>query len=319
MGFENEQTAQVIVNQGIAEAANYRRSESRLISNLMKLAAGRLYKYVECKSLRVVAISKYGLSPDVAETLITIARKCNDIPELFPELQAGRLTLSNARMILPILKPDNQAKWISSACLMSKRQLQKEIAKEFPRQAPVEESLRYVSAERLQLKCGVSEKLSEQIRRVQDLESSRQSKPVNIEGAIEAAICVYLDRLDPLEKALRAQKRANRHATTQRVSKPVPPPEKPVPPKKIDPHFIPAALKHAVTLRDGDQCTRPLEDGSRCPERRWLDTHHVVPIYLGGKTELDNLTTLCKSCHSWLHWQAGTPSHSHPRTPVPPE
>jgi hypothetical protein len=167
--------------------------------------------------------------------------------------------------------------------------------------------MRYVSAERLQLKCGVSEELSQQIRRVQDLESSKQGKSVNIEGAIEAAVGDYLDRHDPLEKAKRALKRAEKRNVLQAATKDVPLQGKDVP-APTDPHFVPAALHHAVTLRDGDQCTEIQKDGSRCPERRWLHAHHVVHVYLGGKTELSNLRTLCSFCHRQLHRLAGTPS-----------
>jgi hypothetical protein len=129
--------------------------------------------------------------------------------------------------------------------------------------------MRYVSAERPQLKCGVSEELSEQIRRVQDLESSKQGKAVNIEGALEAAVSNYLERNDPLEKAKRAQRRAEKRNVSQAATKDVPLARKDVPAANVDPYFI--------------------------------------PVYLGGKTVLSNLRTLCSFCHKRLHRLAGTP------------
>jgi len=32
-------------------------------------------------------------------------------------------------------------------------------------------------------------------------------------------------------------------------------------------------------------------------EAKCLEAHHIVPLYNGGKDELDNLITLCNDCH----------------------
>jgi|SRR3989344_1429909 len=31
-----------------------------------------------------------------------------------------------------------------------------------------------------------------------------------------------------------------------------------------------------------------------------LEAHHIIPIYLGGKDELDNIITLCFDCHKFV-------------------
>jgi hypothetical protein len=319
MSYGIKKENQFLLDDAIDCAKSYLSAEGDLIAALMKLDKENVHRDLDLRSLRALAVSVLNLSEDVAGNFIAIARKSAEVPALLSEIQAGRVSVSNARTVLPILTSENHQKWLSSACALSKRQLQKEIAREYPRQAPVEESMRYVSAERLQLKCGVSEELSIQIRRVQDLESSKQGKAVNIEGAIEAAFDHYLDRNDPLEKAKRAQRNAEKRAqrtvetgvekrdVSQAVVKDVPLVRKDVPVPK-DPHFVPAALHHAMTLRDGDQCTEILKTGERCPERRWLHGHHIIPVYLGGKTVLSNLRTLCSFCHKRLHRLAGTPS-----------
>jgi hypothetical protein len=35
-----------------------------------------------------------------------------------------------------------------------------------------------------------------------------------------------------------------------------------------------------------------------------LAVHHVIPVALGGRDRLDNLTTLCANCHRIVHWLA---------------
>jgi hypothetical protein len=64
---------------------------------------------------------------------------------------------------------------------------------------------------------------------------------------------------------------------------------------------LPAALLRQVRLRDRGQCTHRDMLGLRCAQRRWLDTHHIVPVDQGGRDELDNLATLCSSHHRALH------------------
>jgi hypothetical protein len=302
-GIKNE--SQILLDDAKYCAEIFLSAEGNLIAALTKLDQGNVHRELDLRSLKALAISVLRLSEDAAGNFVAIAKKSSEVPTLLTEIRSGRVSVSNARTLLPILTPENQQKWLSSACVLGKRQLQKEIARAYPRLAPVEESLRYVSAERLQLKCGVSEELSEQIKRVQDLESSKQGKAVNIEGAIAAAVDSYLDRHDPLEKAKRAQKRAETKVEKRNVPQAV---SKDVPAANIDPHFGPAALGHAVTLRDGDQCTEIQKDGSRCPERRWLHAHHIVHVHLGGMTELSNLRILCNFCHKRLHRLVGTPS-----------
>lgn len=36
--------------------------------------------------------------------------------------------------------------------------------------------------------------------------------------------------------------------------------------------------------------------------RQVLTIHHVIPVELGGRDALDNLTTLCAICHRIVHW-----------------
>ena len=52
-----------------------------------------------------------------------------------------------------------------------------------------------------------------------------------------------------------------------------------------------AAARQRVLNRDGWRC-------KRCGLRGRLEIHHVTPLHLGGDGyALDNLETLCRSCH----------------------
>jgi len=53
---------------------------------------------------------------------------------------------------------------------------------------------------------------------------------------------------------------------------------------------VPSELRWAVFERDNFTC-------SDCGSRRFLQVDHVLPEVRGGKTELDNLQTLCAQCN----------------------
>jgi hypothetical protein len=80
---------------------------------------------------------------------------------------------------------------------------------------------------------------------------------------------------------------------------------KPVKQKKQDTlpssvtRYIPKALKRAVFARDNRQCSYVSPDGHRCEAKTYLQVDHILPFYVGGRTEFSNLRVLC-SCHNRL-------------------
>ena len=67
-----------------------------------------------------------------------------------------------------------------------------------------------------------------------------------------------------------------------------------------DRHPIDPALRNAVLARDDFHC--------KCCGMRMIGArlgliavHHILPVHVGGKDTMDNLTTLCVNCHINLH------------------
>jgi hypothetical protein len=58
--------------------------------------------------------------------------------------------------------------------------------------------------------------------------------------------------------------------------------------------YVPASVRREVWARDGGQCAFIGTDG-RCPERAWLEFHHVVPYADGGATNAANLQLRCRA------------------------
>jgi 5-methylcytosine-specific restriction endonuclease McrA len=61
-------------------------------------------------------------------------------------------------------------------------------------------------------------------------------------------------------------------------------------------NIISPRLRRAVLRRDGNVCQSP-----GCSHMQFLQIHHRVPMAQGGSTKLENLVTLCSSCHQALH------------------
>ncbi len=222
------------------------------------------------------------LSNDVAYCFIRVARKSKEVPELKESLRRREITVSKAKRIAAVITKDNSKHWLDLAKKLSKSQLEKEIAKIAP-QTATPEKVKYISEDRLQITMGVSEKCMENFKRVQDLVSQKDRKAASLEISLESALEFYLKHHDPVEKAKRnIQRNIKPQMTTQLGPGPVT-------------RRLPAQTKHQINARDQGQCTH-VEEGKRCENKRWLETHHQIPLSQGGNNNLNNLVTLC-----WAH------------------
>lgn len=62
--------------------------------------------------------------------------------------------------------------------------------------------------------------------------------------------------------------------------------------------MVRACIREAVLARDKYRCTKC---GTYGTNKNKLTMHHVIYRSKGGKDTLDNLITLCESCHRELH------------------
>jgi hypothetical protein len=64
---------------------------------------------------------------------------------------------------------------------------------------------------------------------------------------------------------------------------------------------LPAATKHRVFLKFQARCSHVDQQGERCCETKFLEIHHIKPLYAGGDDRLENLTLLCSGHHKGIH------------------
>jgi hypothetical protein len=279
----------------ILEAASrFRQCEAEMIDLIQQVDRHRVFMRKGHPSLFDYATKALRLSENVALNFISIARKAVEVPELKSEIRSGTITFTNARKIVPILTSENKAEWLFKAKHLTLRQLEKEVIKVRPMEA-TPERVRYVTLERVKLEVGLQEKEMLALRKVQDLMSQKGQRPVSLEEVINVMTQDYLDRHDPVKKAMRQVVRnsvlhVSKHVNSTNTRLP-----------------IPKAVEHRVNLRDQRRCTHD-SNGKRCNQTRWLDIHHKIPVSEGGQNTLENLTTLCSTHHQYIHLKEPEPA-----------
>src|SRR5687768_12962486 len=106
----------------------YLKHEAKLIDILQEIDRHKTYLHFEKPSLFTYATQVLKLGESIALALIAIARKSVQVPELKKALEEKKITISNARRIVPVLTAENQDEWISKAAKLSQVKLDQELA-----------------------------------------------------------------------------------------------------------------------------------------------------------------------------------------------
>jgi hypothetical protein len=68
---------------------------------------------------------------------------------------------------------------------------------------------------------------------------------------------------------------------------------------RLGTRHIPAQVKRAVWIRDGGRCAFVGTGNHRCPERGFLEFHHVRPHAVGGRATVDNIQVRCRAHNAY--------------------
>lgn len=96
-------------------ARRFFQAESELLELIQKIDVCKGFRELGHTSLFSYAVGELKLSESVALNLINVARKAVQVPALKKEIQDGRLSVSKARKIVPVLTVQNQSEWIEKA------------------------------------------------------------------------------------------------------------------------------------------------------------------------------------------------------------
>jgi 5-methylcytosine-specific restriction endonuclease McrA len=300
-------------------AARYNKDEAELMKIIKEIHQSKAFVTWGFTSLFDYCVQELKLSEASTSNFSAVAKKAKEVPSLSLAVETGELSISKARKIAPVVTKENHNQWLALAKTSTSREIEKAVAIAQPKLA-VKETMRFVAENVISITTAFSEEESELLKRVMDIESQKTRKASSRKDALVAALKEYLEHHDPVLKAKRAEMRAqkkhmnsleqkasaikstveSKEISTHELRKSVPgqKPLRHVP--GVRRAVLPAALIHAVHMRDQRQCTHS-QNNKRCGAIRWLDIHHIVPRSHGGKDILENLTTVCSAHHRMIH------------------
>jgi hypothetical protein len=132
-----------------------------------------------------------------------------------------------------------------------------------------------ISRGRFKLQLTIGQSALDDLHRAQAL-LSHQIPTGDLEKIFERALRLLVKRLEKQKYATTSKPRGS-NGTSR------------------NPRVIPADVRRAVRLRDGDQCTFVGSGGHRCTERRFLEFDHVLEVARGGSATVDGIRLRCRA------------------------
>ena len=261
-------------------------------------------------------MGRLGMSEEKTQRRIRAARLGRQFPQVFPRIADGRLTVTNACEIAPVLTPANAKQLLDAAAHKPKlevRRLVHAIQNPVPTSAPIsmpssEPGDAQAAAPSLSDLCapaapdtGMTETAPARVNRTRgrvfETESGAYGLRVEFTEEEFADFTRVRDLLshvvrngDPAEVLARALSIAATQLEKQRYgARPGNAAVKRTPKGR----HIPKALRRFIAERDGHCCTFTSPNGHRCGETKALQIDHITPLAQGGETKADNLRLLC--------------------------
>jgi hypothetical protein len=304
-------------------AARERGATALLVAHLAELDTRDVHLREGHSSLFAYCRDALALSEHEAYNRIEAARTARRFPVILEMLAEGTVSLTTVRLLAPHLSRDNHRKVLTSARGKRKPEVEEIVASLSPR-PDVPSSLRKLPApaavtaaaiaavpgvasppasvasgqvlpapallpsplpgrsaaltplspDRYKLQVTIAGATLEKLRLAKDL--LRHAIPAGDEAAIlDRALTALLAELSRKKHAAVARPRPSRaHAPGSR--------------------HIPAEVKRAVWRRDLGRCAYVGTSGRRCPERAFLEFHHVRPYAAGGEATASNVQLRCR-------------------------
>jgi hypothetical protein len=245
---------------------------ARLGPFLLALADRRGPAQLGFRSLDAYARERLGISPRKARALVRLERACALAPVLGSAWREGRLTVSQAHALVPlVLAPESETfhgAWIARAAEVTVRRLEDDVEHALASGAFDPVSL----PELPDLGAGLPEgvQIGAQPTHAEETDHWVVNVPSDVARFFRACLCSVARRLDTSPG--RALEAMFDHAMAS--------------------WWVPTPRSYRVFERDGFRCTVP-----GCTSQRNLHAHHVLFRSRGGGDEDANLTTLCAAHH----------------------
>lgn len=239
-------------------AIEYRSVTTKILHHLKEIERRRLYSELGYSSLFDYTVKELGFSEPSAGRRINAARLLADIPEIEQKIESGELNLTNISSAAQTFKNEDIKDKERKIEILS--QIENSSKKE------CEKTLREYSTSNKTnlnlLKFHINDKDFQLFQEIKGL-LGHVPKDNFWKVIFEAAI-----------KRITADK-FKTESTQVNDSK--------------NPRYLPAHIKKAVYLRD-KVC-------KKCGGKWALEYDHILPYSMSGKTEIENIRLLCKSCN----------------------
>jgi hypothetical protein len=250
-----------------------------------------------------------GLSPNQYWKRAQAARVIRFFPQCLDMLKSGETAISHLALISPRITQANADIILSGIKNRTKREVEGLLSR-----VTLDGKILEQEAD-VELRVRLSESQLKTLDRAREVLSHGGHVPSLCEIFMKA-LGDLLEKRDPLRKAERAAARKERSEskdqTCDALSGPKlmdinPSPEKTWSPGEVAVEAaspekdagtsrpaIPAAIRHAVWLRDQGKCTFEFPNGIRCGEKTMLELDHLKMWCRGGEHSLENLTLRCR-------------------------
>jgi len=200
----------------IRAARQFKRSQSELIEAIQQVDAKKVFRKVGHGTLFDYCRVELKLSESNSYVFIQVARKAIEIPELKRAIDAGEITVSQAKRIAPVITPHNKDVWLKRAATLSQRELEKEVVKVNPRLS-FQPGIRPISENRSEFRAGMNPHVEENVRLLMDLFSQKMKAPCDYDELLAQMTEIAMNEIDPITKARRIE--AKKKTLTHKVTK----------------------------------------------------------------------------------------------------
>jgi hypothetical protein len=306
---------EALIRNTHALVAEERKLTTEILWHMHEIQVRRLYAEKGYASLFEYAVQVLGYSEAAAGRRIAAMRLLVDVPEIEPALQSGEVSLTTLSTIQSFVQRRDRQRKEEPVSKMKKKELvlalqgksrrecEKHLIALDPSAATPRERERVISPTQTEIRFIADDELMDKFQKIKELDGHVQSNPTYLEFFHRIADLV-IQELDPLAQKKSVSKRQVKPAIPPaelktQTSTPEAGPEA----EKQDAsslgsvshsRYIPAALKREIWSRDQSQCLYQSTEGKRCGSRFALEIDHIIPIALGGKSELSNLQLLCR-------------------------
>ena len=286
-----------------------------IITLLAELDSRKLFFTLGYSSLFTYCLDELHLSEDATYTRIEVARISRAFPLVLELVRDGSLSLTNARLLAPVLTPENFKELLQAARHQRKRSVELLIARLRP-QPDVPSVIRKLptpkSPAALEFS-GATTGTSDAISAPGPMAAAAPARRPLVAPLTPERFKIQFTADAETHALLRRAQALARHrvpsgdvalilrlalkslvADLERTKAGLVPKPRRCKPPRPGSRGIPRDVKRAVWQRDDAQCAFEGSRG-RCPERDFLEFHHVRPFAHGGATSVDNLELRCRA------------------------